>query len=71
MDNFGRVWGVIVIFCFFLFWQNQMNLDKEIQCKEPCWDDKTIRSNVFRDEMLVSFMLDLLCFFPEVENQLL
>lgn len=48
-----------------------MNLDKEIQCKEPCWDDKTIRSNVFRDEMLVSFMLDLLCFFPEVENQLL
>lgn len=51
------------VFFFFSFWQNQMNLDKEIQCKEPCWDDKAIRSDVFRDEMLVSFMLDLLCSF--------
>lgn len=42
VDNFGRVWGVIVIFLFVLFWQNVMNLDKEIQCKEPCWDDKAI-----------------------------
>jgi len=48
-----------------------MNLDKEIQCKEPCWYDKAIRSDVFRDEMLMSFMLDLLCSFPEVESQLL
>lgn len=47
------------------------NLDKEIQCKEPCWDDKAIRSDVFRDEMLMSFMLDLLCSFPETESQLL
>lgn len=48
-----------------------MNLDKEIQCKEPCWGDKSIRSDVFRDEMLMSFMLDFLCSFPEVESQLL
>lgn len=47
-----------------------MNWDKEIQCKEPCWYDKAIRSDVFRDEMLMSFMLDLLCSFPEVESAL-
>lgn len=57
---------------FFLFWQkNLINLDKEIQCKEPCWADKAIRSDVVRDEMLMSFMLDLLCAFPEMESQLL
>lgn len=41
----------------------KMNLDKEIQCNKPCWDDKVIRSDVLRGEMLMSFMLDLL-FFP-------
>lgn len=40
------------------------NLDKEIQCKQPCWDDKTIRSDVFRNEMLMSFMLDFFVHFP-------
>lgn len=58
-----------VLFWVFFFWLNQMNLDKEIQCKEPCWDDKAIRSDVFRDEMLVSFLLDLLWSFPKVESQ--
>lgn len=36
---------------FILFWENQMNLDKEIGRKEPCWDDKAIHSDVFRDEI--------------------
>lgn len=48
-----------------------MNLDKEIQCKEPCWDDEAVSSDVFRDEMLMSFMLDLLCAFPQVGSRLL
>lgn len=34
-------------------------MDKEIQCKEPCWHDKAIQ-----DELLVFFMLDLLCSSP-------
>lgn len=46
-------------------------MDKEIQCKEPCWDDKAIHSDVFRDELLVFFMLDLLCSFLEEQSQLL
>lgn len=58
-------------FFLFFFWQTQMNLDKEIQCNEPCWDDKALRSDVLRDEMLMSFMLELLSSFPEVESQLL
>lgn len=41
---------------------------EEIQCKEPCW---AVHSDVFRDEMLVSFTLDLLFSFPEEESQLL
>lgn len=41
-------------------------MDKEIQCKKPCWDDKAIRSDVFM--MLMFFMLDLLRSFPEVES---
>lgn len=48
-----------------------MNLDKEIHCKEPCWDDTAVLSDVFRDEMLTSFTLDLLCSFPDMERQLL
>lgn len=37
-----------------------VSLDKEIQCKPRCWDDESKRSNVFGDEMSVSFYVGFL-----------
>jgi hypothetical protein len=44
----------------------EMNLDlfKEIQCKEPCWDNKAILSDVFRDEKYNVFHVGFTAPFP-------
>lgn len=65
-DIFGGVLGVVVFFGK-IKWIHF----KEIQCKEPCWENKIMPSNVFRDEILMCFMLDLLRPFPEEESLLL
>lgn len=59
----------MILLVFFSFGKNQM--DKEIQCEGPCWDNKAVDSDVFKNELLMFFMLDSLCSFPDAESQLL
>lgn len=71
VDHVNRDWGVTVIssffcFCFFGGSSNQLSLDTEFKCKKSRWGDKMLISNVFWEEMFVSFMSDSSCSFLEV-----